>query len=41
MYFGPSSNTASILGVIKSELTAIFNEINAALDPLIAAWAIL
>lgn len=41
MYFGPSSDTTKILGNIKSQLTPIFTQINAALDPMINAWNIL
>lgn len=41
MYFGPTSDTSKILGNTKNQLTAIFNQINSALDPMIDAWAIL
>lgn len=38
MYLGPSSDDTKITGLIKSKLTIIFNEINSALDDMIAAW---
>ena len=39
MHYGPTSNSATILGSIKSTATTIFTEINAALDPMKAAYA--
>ncbi len=38
MYMGPSSDSSKMLGIIKSKLTIIFNEINAVLDNMISAW---
>jgi hypothetical protein len=39
MYWGPSTNSTTILGLTKTTTTAIFAEINAALDPMKAAYA--
>ncbi len=38
MYLGPTSNPTKITGIIKSKLTAIFNDVNSALDDMIYAW---
>lgn len=38
MYFGPPTNTSTILGNIQSQLSPIFSEVNSALDPMISTW---
>jgi len=38
MYWGPTTNSSTILGNIKAKLTIIFNEVNSALDDMITAW---
>jgi len=38
MYLGPSSDSTKILGVIKSNLNVIFNQINGALDVMISSY---
>ncbi len=37
-YYGPLSQTSSILGKINSQETTIFTQVNAAIDPMITAW---
>jgi ABC-type long-subunit fatty acid transport system fused permease/ATPase subunit len=38
MYLGPTSDPTKITGIIKSKLTAIFNDVNSALDHMILSW---
>jgi hypothetical protein len=38
MYWGPTSNSSTILGNIKSKLTIIFDQVNTGLDSMITAW---
>jgi hypothetical protein len=37
-YYGPISNTNSLLGNIYAKTNIIFKQINAVLDPMKAAW---
>ena len=38
MYLGPSSDNTKMIGIIKSKMAVIFNEVNSGLDEMIAAW---
>jgi hypothetical protein len=38
LYLGPTSNSTKILGNIKAKLAVIFDEVNSALDSMIASW---
>jgi hypothetical protein len=38
MYWGPTSDSSTILGNIKSKLTIIFDQVNNGLDNMITAW---
>ncbi len=39
LFYGPPTNSSTILGSIYSTSSVIFNEINAVMDPMISAWA--
>jgi hypothetical protein len=39
LFYGPTTNSSTILGNIYSSSSVIFNEINAVLDPMITAWS--
>ena len=38
MHLGPTSDSTKILGSIYTATDVIFKQINAVLDPMIAAW---